>query len=303
MRALAFLLVGEVFILSMSVANTKIFTLGGILYRNKTMLGIRGIIAFITLLLSPAICAAGNLTITEPKAGAVFKPGDQIVVSVSQGSPSVLFNEGLFLTSGGLTTPTGQMPVTTGPFKLLLKVPNNAKLGDYPITVMGKQSGNEAVYSASVEIMIDTAAPESLKFDLGMLYIPFVGSPVPPIDVYGGTQTIPPSLIVFTSDTPTVAIVDVNGGITGISPGNATITASYKTMKAQLPVTVGSLKVRGDFNGDGVVDASDIAFMQPMLNTNAVSSSDARDLNADGKINASDVNVLTTLCTKAQCAK
>lgn len=60
--------------------------------------------------------------------------------------------------------------------------------------------------------------------------------------------------------------------------------------------------IRGDLNGDGVVDIRDVTIVQAVLNTPAFGSLDPRDLNHDGKIDALDIRILTTLCTLARCA-
>jgi hypothetical protein len=61
---------------------------------------------------------------------------------------------------------------------------------------------------------------------------------------------------------------------------------------------------RGDLNGDGRVDNSDVAILQAALNTPATIVNDARDLNQDGQITSADVTLLKALCTtqKPLCA-
>jgi hypothetical protein len=56
-----------------------------------------------------------------------------------------------------------------------------------------------------------------------------------------------------------------------------------------------------DFNGDGVIDQTDVNTVQSAVGQ-AAAANDPRDLDQDGKITSSDVQLLSTQCTYANCA-
>jgi len=96
------------------------------------------------------------------------------------------------------------------------------------------------------------------------------------------SATIPAGLVI--SQTPAANF--------SVTPGSA----------VQLTVSSGpSAAIRGDFNGDGVVDQRDLGIVLAARNT-IVAAGDPRDLDGDGKVTALDARVLTTLCTHARCA-
>jgi Dockerin type I domain len=94
-------------------------------------------------------------------------------------------------------------------------------------------------------------------------------------------------------------------------PGHYTIQVIADRKEAILSnileITVNSAK-RGDLNGDGVVDQTDLAIVHNALNTAANVDplsgkvNDARDLDGDGVITVNDVKLLTALCTYPACA-
>ena len=79
------------------------------------------------------------------------------------------------------------------------------------------------------------------------------------------------------------------------------VDVQYGTHLVKVAVSVPT-STRGDLNGDGRVDQSDLNILMAALNTAATGPNDARDLNHDGVINALDARILVTLCTKPGCA-
>lgn len=60
---------------------------------------------------------------------------------------------------------------------------------------------------------------------------------------------------------------------------------------------------KGNLNGDGVVDQSDLNIIMSALNTPANGADDPRDLDKDGRITILDARKLILLCAKPGCAK
>jgi hypothetical protein len=123
-----------------------------------------------------------------------------------------------------------------------------------------------------------------------------------------------------------IASVDNFGRITAVGPGVTCIgIVAYSYVPASSPyyypgevtsttmyiqVTVPS-SIRGDLNGDGLVNDVDLKILEERLNSPAITSvlsgndtipvKDARDLNDDGVIDALDARILVTLCTEPGC--
>lgn len=99
-----------------------------------------------------------------------------------------------------------------------------------------------------------------------------------------------------------VATVDVDGKVTAVSAGTATITATStngKTAKCQVTVTKGQDTIKGDANGDGSITMADanavvnyfLATDKSTVNINV----DAADVNSDGEITMADANQIVNM--------
>lgn len=60
--------------------------------------------------------------------------------------------------------------------------------------------------------------------------------------------------------------------------------------------------LRGDINGDGKVNGTDVSLVARRLNQTATGPYDKADINGDGRITALDTRLITTLCSKPRCA-
>lgn len=100
----------------------------------------------------------------------------------------------------------------------------------------------------------------------------------------------------YTSDKPSVAAVNDNGLVTGIAPGEATITvwSGATGISMDLTITVTDYEA-GDINCDGAVSLSDgISLKKFLIGKNTFSDKQFKtaDMNEDGKVNAFDFTIL-----------
>lgn len=105
--------------------------------------------------------------------------------------------------------------------------------------------------------------------------------------------------IIWLSSDETIATVDEYGRVTGIAPGEVTITAQVKGSEAVASCTVTVLpraaeRIPGDADGDGAVDLKDIVQIARYLagGWNAVIDLMNADVNCDGEVNLKDVVLL-----------
>ena len=110
-------------------------------------------------------------------------------------------------------------------------------------------------------------------------------------------QTSGPATLLFDSTTAAPSFVPSTKGTYVFSllvnDGQANSDA------ASVAVVVPGL---GDIDGDGDVDANDLARINAALNTQASGPNDLRDLDGDGRITGLDARKLVTLCTRPRCA-
>lgn len=116
------------------------------------------------------------------------------------------------------------------------------------------------------------------------------------VDITASSQTV------LSSDNTKVARVSSSGSVAAVEPGRTTIRARYGVMTSSVVVTVNVFGMRGDLNGDNVVDQVDLTFLLTYINRPSSGSGDPRDLNGDGRVDALDSRVLATLCTRPRCA-
>jgi hypothetical protein len=250
---------------------------------------------------APAQTAA--LSITSPANRATVMPGAALPITVNVAPGS--YPNGIAVIGQG---PLGAASVTTSTgatVNLVLAIPATVAPGLYAITAVGVNSTGTLVTSSPVHIDVERSdSPMALSVDPVVLTLRFVGDALP-VTVLGSfsggfLEVTQSSLLTMESANPRVATA-TNGLITAVGAGQTTINLTYGSLTAQIEVTV-PMAMRGDLNGDGIIDKSDLNIITAALNTPANGSNDARDLNHDGVINALDARILVTLCTYSGCA-
>jgi hypothetical protein len=237
-------------------------------------------------------------------SGATVTSGRSITVTVTVASGIYPHGVGLF-TKDPLEGADLQQ-VVGSTLHFTISIPTYTTPGPYPLFAVSVNAAGVEVNSAPITVNVERAdMPTALSVDPFSLTLRFIGDSLP-FTVWGkfaaGLQTdvTQSSYLIVTSENPRVAAVQ-NDIISAAGSGQTNIDVTYRSITVKVPVTVPSA-IRGDLNGDGIVDQSDLNIILAALNTAANGPNDARDLNHDGKINELDAHILRSLCTHPGCA-
>jgi hypothetical protein len=182
-----------------------------------------------------SICVAQEngslLQINSPAAGTIFNPGQLVTVSVT--SPSnASFSQSMVIGEDPIGSSDIQNSV---PASFSLTIPTDISCGPHMLSATGVTTSGQT--ASSPVVMIDVERPDmpvslsgqmpggQIAFDsLGqqfgiILFATFSDGSV--------LQVNQSSYVTFASSNTAVATVDGDGMVTGISPGTATITATY----------------------------------------------------------------------------
>ena len=257
------------------------------------------VLAVVWMLLAICPFVAGQglpapIQITSPTNGTVVQTGQILNVTV-QVQPSLFQGVSVAVEGIGLSSVKTQAPYT-----FTLQIPNNIA-GKKKLVATGITGPDKGVDSPPITVEIVLTAeqgplrvsPQVLSFNYPgqqMRLNTLIKANTIMVDITNSDATA------YTSDNMSITSVDSSGLVTGTGPGTTKIHVVYKGIIADVPVTV-KASIPGDLNGDGQVDAEDLAELLLYLNTPATCSNDARDLNHDGKIDALDARIMTTLFT------
>ena len=258
------------------------------------------------------VCAQTHeLSVTAPQSGTIVHPGDVVtfIVAKIQGSP---IDTVAIVGPAGPVGVVGSISVTSGGGQLSFTVPPSTKPGQYQfaaveakyVNVLNPPSSKE---SSPVILRVEgSGIVSSLILVPAAIKLRFPGDRVSGIRVTGvgsdGSHmdlTESSRLAVSSTDENIVRLTP--NGIVGWGAGSADIQVQYQNadgsfVRGAIHVTVPAL-IRGDLNGDGRVNSTDLQIMTSYRNTSALCPNDARDLNHDGKIDALDARILVTLFT------
>src|ERR1700728_4401255 len=208
-----------------------------------------------------------QLAITSPLSGAVYSAGQIVNVTVSVTNGQV----------AGVQVGAQDMGFTqyetSSPYSFALTVPTET-IGLKKLFAVGLVANEAVIVSPVITIDVEpSATPTAISFQQSLVTFGYVGQQrrigVSAAFADGSTLDISQSSqLGFSSDTPTVASVDPSG-------------------------------VKGDLNGDGVVNSDDLFLLESMLGSAPTGPNYSRDINGDGKINILDVEALLTICGSA----
>jgi hypothetical protein len=276
-----------------------------VLFRKYRSWGIGGVSIALCMAFVLRVFAQGtvSLAITSPINGAVVTAGQALPVSVNIASGT--YPNGLAVFGQQPIGVTAIQSVTGSTMSFTLTIPSNTPPGSYLITAAGPNSAKALVSSASISVVVERAdAPTALSVHPAMAIFRFAGETLP-FSVFatfsdGSTIDVTQSTHLSTTTEDSAFATVKNGTISAVSSGQTNIDLQYGSITAKIPVSVPST-IRGDLNGDGIVDKADVALITDALNTPANGPNDARDLNHDGVINALDARIVVTLCTHPGC--
>ena len=248
--------------------------------------------------LSPAIInlsvvasTASALTVGGLNSGQLVAPGTTISVTLSV--PPGYSEPVLFVPFGDTLPASGTPPAIT------LTIPTNV-IGATALIPGALNPENYFAIGTPLALDIEPSSLPQLSVTPTSLNSQYVGDQQH-IKIstrsgpYAGLVLNGSSLISYQVADPTVASVDPNGIVTSLIPGLTMISVISGNQSIDLPVTVPVL-VKGDFDGNGVVDQSDVNILSLFVGTTATTKGDARDLNGDGKIDALDIAIEKGLC-------
>jgi len=250
------------------------------------------------------------LRISSPLPDTVVAPGQslQIIINQRDGLSPLYFNDAIGLLPSPLFA--AQNVLSLDPYVVAVTVRNDVKPGEYIVVGVGRRKGETVfVQTPGVILKVSGAGLASIGFASQSLRLRFPGETRTAVlegaDQFGKIIDIPRDVfdrVTWKVDDGGVATVKGIGVVTALAPGAARLSAQVDGLSAFININVANRSMRGDLNGDNVIDIGDVAILQAAFNTLTSVLGDPRDLNGDGKIDALDLRVLTTLCTRPRCA-
>jgi hypothetical protein len=184
-----------------------------------------------------------ELQITSPTNNAIFNPGQAIPITVA--SPA-----GLSFNSIGVVGETvlGLSNIATSvPANFSLTIPRTAASGQYALTADGISASGQSFHSAPVLVDVEYSGPAlGLQGSVGGIFFQAKGertdvSFVATFDRDVDADVTASTMISYVSSDTNVATVDASSGmliVTAVSPGNATITATYGQGSTSIPLSI-----------------------------------------------------------------
>lgn len=256
------------------------------------------------LLAAPAMAAETAVFIASPPNGAIVIPGTTLTLEVKSTGATIVSAS---LVGGDVLRylKPNQMPppATKSPF--LLQVPLSASMPAGPLgfVVSARLSDGKVYFAQPLLVGVDSVVPiTTISVRPRSAELKYVGEPYR-FKVYDQTNSLinaHPRLKCI-SLSPEILQVSSLCDVRSIAMGEGQVLFEINGLQALIQVMAKS-SIRGDLNGDGVVDELDVDELQLFMDTRSDVVGDARDLNGDGKIDALDLRVLTTLCTRPRCA-
>jgi hypothetical protein len=272
-----------------------------------------------------------------------FGPGDTVTAVVTLQNGPYPLSQAWLVAGVPIGFNTASTVIDASDLQGTFSIAPNVPFGSYRLTAFAQDTHGNVYQSAAVPFTVAVFA-NSYQILPNNITLRYVGD-LSWIRVYGvleGGNTVDmtyattsyieagptflPAPVNYTSLNTNIASVDNFGRITAVGPGVTCIgIVAYSYVPASSPyyypgevtsttmyiqVTVPS-SIRGDLNGDGLVNDVDLKILEERLNSPAITSvlsgndtipvKDARDLNDDGVIDALDARILVTLCTEPGC--
>lgn len=184
------------------------------------------------------------LVITAPANGTVVAPGQAVTVTVTLAS-GYTYPNGVAL-FGGQDDGASVMVGPQASLTFSVTIPSNAISGLLTLTAAGADSSgtldNSATITVDVEQPSTSTPPVSLRVDPASMHFAYIGQTLPLnlIGVYadGSWQGITQSSQMQISSANTSIATVTGGSVTSTGTGNTTLTISYGSLTATVPVYV-----------------------------------------------------------------
>lgn len=250
--------------------------------------------------------AAPTINISSPPDGATVIPGQAISIAVS-GVDVGTIRVGTVLAEVPFKSDVA-IENTTLPYSVTLTVPSFISTRSYSVRALVVLSDGQRLMSPSIRLNVRRPdLPTSIATDQATVRLRFIGDQAQ-IGVVGrysdGTEELlrPSAGVQYSSDGSQLFVVSSDGTVTARASGIGMLRMTFAGLTATAPIQILPSSVKGDLNGDGIVDQNDLNILLMALNQSATGQGDARDMNGDGKIDALDLRIITTLCTRLRCA-
>lgn len=244
------------------------------------------------------------ISIIAPTTGANLISGTTTSLTIKISNPASLTK---IIVAGSAPFSDYQLLPSAETVMVPVRIPSDTPLGRYGIQVLGL-TATGIVASTPIVVFVNSAAPiGNISLRPRTLLFRFVGDSST-LTASGVISNVRRSLgegqLRYVSSNLSVASVTNDGLVIAQGVGQATITA-FSTLGVQAVenTSVSVVKsMKGDLNGNGIVDVYDVAALEGHLGQTPLGPNDQRDLNNDGKIDALDLRILVNLCTYPRCA-
>lgn len=178
----------------------------------------------------PTAAAQAVIAISSPASGAVVNPGQTMTVTVTSPANVTFTNVGVIGESpiGMSTTLASGLPA-----QFSFNIPADIACRRYIISADGTTAAGQNVSSMNVVIDVERPdMPTSIRSTLPSIFFESPGGRVP-VRIWGSfadgkvLDVSASTNVVYGSSDPTVATVSASGEVTGLTPGDAVVTATY----------------------------------------------------------------------------
>lgn len=195
--------------------------------------------SFLLCALSACGTAQPKLTITSPKDGTVFHPGQTVKVNV-EALPANAFKV-IFIVGW---SPIGfSEPLFARPYRFDLQLPANVAPGEYQLTANGTTAPDQNTDSKPVTIIVEPSDPPlRLHIEPTILeLLPGQKGYLRVVGEFAGNQSLEltkATRVNYSSGDADVASVQSDGIVSALKPGTTKVFVTFMTVKAEVPVTV-----------------------------------------------------------------
>jgi len=195
--------------------------------------------SFLLFTLSACGTAQPKLTITSPKEGTVFHPGETLNVNVDA-SPAKAF---IGVMINAWVPIDFQKPRFAPPYRFETQIPMNIAPGEYQLTADGATAPDQHTTSKAVTIIVEPSdLPLRLQIEPTVLELsPGQKGYLRVVAEFGENKSLEltkSTRVIYSSGDTAVATVQSEGIVSALRPGTTKVFVTFRTIKAEVPVNV-----------------------------------------------------------------